>query len=63
MTPGRFDPESLKVFRSHYPDGENFLVTPGIESPYDHTFEGLVVRVTGCRDLLFRTTPPTAAHS
>jgi len=63
MTPGRFDPESLKVFRSHYPDGENFLVTPGIESPYDHTFEGLVVRVTGCRDLLLRTIRPTAAHS
>jgi hypothetical protein len=63
MTPGRFDPESLKVFRSHYPDGENFLVTPGIERPYDHTFEGLVVRVTGCRDLLLRTIRPTAAHS
>jgi len=55
LNPARFDAESLKVFRSHYPDGENFLVAPGIDSPYDHTFDGLIVRVTGCRDVLSRT--------
>lgn len=54
LNPARFDPESLKVFRSHYPDGENFLVAPGIDSPYHHTFDGVVVRVTDCPDLLLR---------
>jgi hypothetical protein len=54
LNPARYDPESLKVFRSHYPDGENFLVAPGIDRAYEHTFDGLVVHVTGCRDLLLR---------
>jgi len=26
--PSEFDPTSLKVFRSHYPRGKNYLVTP-----------------------------------
>jgi hypothetical protein len=54
LNPARFDAESLKAFRSHHPGGENLLLAPGIDSPYDHTFDGLIVRVTGCRDLLLR---------
>jgi predicted AAA+ superfamily ATPase len=55
LNPARFDPESLRVFRSAYPRGENFLVAPGIDSPYERSFEGLIIRVIGCRDLLTPT--------
>jgi hypothetical protein len=55
LNPAHFDPESLRVFRSLYPEGDNFLVAPGIASPYERRFEGLVVSVTGCRDLLGRS--------
>lgn len=55
LNPARFNPESLRAFRSAYPRGENFLLAPGIDSPYERRFEGLVVRVIGCRDLLIST--------
>jgi len=54
LNPAHFDPESLRFFRSLYPYGDNFLVAPGIDSPYERRFKGLVIRVTGCRNLLLR---------
>lgn len=39
-----FDPANLRVFRRHYPDGENFVVTPRIDAPMERKFDGLRVR-------------------
>lgn len=52
MNPDRFDPRSLKVFRQAYPNGHNYVVCPGVESPYDRRCGDLIVRVVGCRDLM-----------
>jgi hypothetical protein len=40
-----FDPVSLKVFRSYYPHGRNFLVTPLAGPAYSRRFGDLEVRV------------------
>lgn len=32
--PAGFDPEALTLFRSWYPEGRNFVVTPGVGRPY-----------------------------
>ena len=52
INPDRFNPESLKVFRALYPQGRNYLVCPGIQDSYERRFEGLILRITGCQDLL-----------
>jgi predicted AAA+ superfamily ATPase len=44
--PGAFDSSSLKVFRSHYPKGRNYLVTPSAETAYTRSYGD--VRVTLC---------------
>ncbi len=43
--PGAFDSTALQLFRSHYPKGRNFLVTPSGEPGYDKRFGKLKVRV------------------
>ena len=43
--PGQFDPASLEVFRSHYPKGKNYLVTPHDAPPYARRFGTLEVAV------------------
>lgn len=48
----RFNPESLKVFRGLYPKGRNYLVCPGVQESYERRFDSLILRITGCRDLL-----------
>ena len=48
----RFDPKSLAVFRELYPHGSNYLVCPGIKSPFTRRFGHLVVKVVGCRELI-----------
>jgi hypothetical protein len=52
INPDRFNPECLKVFRALYPRGRNYLVCPGIQDSYERRFEGLILRITGCRNLL-----------
>jgi predicted AAA+ superfamily ATPase len=52
INPDRFDPKSLKVFRTLYPDGRNYLVCPGVKEPYQRRLGKLIVRVTGCQGLL-----------
>ncbi len=52
INPKRFDPESLRVFRSLYPQGRNYLVCPGIEASYERRFDKLILQITGCQDLL-----------
>ena len=43
--PGTFDSSAIKVFRSYYPKGRNYLVTPSAEAAYSRTYGGVNVRV------------------
>ncbi|MBI4522300.1 MAG: ATP-binding protein [Deltaproteobacteria bacterium] len=43
--PAQFDPASLQVFRSRYPRGRNYLVTPHEGPPYARKFATLEVAV------------------
>jgi len=43
--PGAFDPVSFKLFRSYYPKGRNYLVTPSGDPAYDKRYGDLDVRV------------------
>ena len=43
--PGAFDPAALKLFRSYYPKGRNYLVTPSGDPAYDKRYGNLAVRV------------------
>ncbi|MBI4496253.1 MAG: ATP-binding protein [Deltaproteobacteria bacterium] len=52
INPDRFDPISLRVFRGLYPQGRNYLVCPGIQDSHERRFDSLILRTTGCRDLL-----------
>ncbi|MCI0588246.1 MAG: DUF4143 domain-containing protein [Planctomycetes bacterium] len=45
--PSAFDPAGLKVFRSHYADGKNYLVTPEEGPAHSRRLGGLEVRVGG----------------
>ena len=44
--PGAFDSTALKVFRSYYPKGRNYLVTPSTETAYTRSYGD--VQVTLC---------------
>jgi predicted AAA+ superfamily ATPase len=52
MNPDNFDPEGLKVFRSQYPKGRNFVTGPWIDAPYDRRYGDLVVTCGAPADLL-----------
>ena len=43
--PGAFDCSALKLFRSYYPKGRNYLVTPSGDRAYDKNYGNLVVRI------------------
>ena len=43
--PASFDPRALKLFRSWYPQGRNFLVSPSGDPPYTRRFGNLDVKV------------------
>ena len=43
--PKSFDPASLRVFRSHYPKGRNYLVTPRVGSSYVKRLHDLEITV------------------
>lgn len=49
--PGEFDATALKVFREHYPKGENYLVSPIMGPSYKKQAKGLELRVTGLEEL------------
>jgi predicted AAA+ superfamily ATPase len=51
ISPGRFEPNSLRVFREQYPAGRNFLVCPLVREPFEFFSENLKIRVCDCRDL------------
>ena len=43
--PGAFDSSALKLFRSYYPKGSNYLVTPSGDPAYSKRYGALEVRV------------------
>jgi hypothetical protein len=43
--PSDFDPSALRVFRSYYPNGENYLVSPLSGAAYLRRFGHLTVKV------------------
>ena len=43
--PDAFDAAALRVFRTHYPNGRNYLVTPSGDPPYAKRFGGLEVKI------------------
>lgn len=52
INPDRFNPGVLAVFRDQYPRGRSYVVSPGIDEPYERRRDGLVVRSVGCGDLI-----------
>jgi predicted AAA+ superfamily ATPase len=52
VNPDRIETDSFEAFRELYPRGRNFVVGPGVETPYDRRIGGVVVRVTNCAELL-----------
>ena len=43
--PGALDCSAIKLFRSYYPKGRNYLVTPSGDRAYDKNYGNLVVRI------------------
>jgi hypothetical protein len=41
--PDKFRPENLTVFRSQYPNGENWVLSPGIKKSYQRRYDNLTV--------------------
>jgi uncharacterized protein len=52
VNPDNFDPAALKVFRSQYPEGRNFVAGPWIDGPYDRRYGDLAVTCGSPADLL-----------
>jgi len=52
INPERFDSESLWAFRQLYPRGRNYVVCPGITEAYEWRSKGLIIKATGCEELL-----------
>jgi len=50
-TPDRFDAKSLALFRQAYPDGENYVVCPGVLTPYERRYGDLLIRFCGASHL------------
>ena len=45
MTPASFDPSALATFRKRYPRGRNWVLSPGVDEPYEREYRGLLVSV------------------
>jgi uncharacterized protein len=48
----RFDPTNLVHFRSHYPRGDNWIITPNDEGEFTRSLHGLTVRFAGMSQIL-----------
>lgn len=44
INPDQFDPANLAVFRSLYPEGDNYILSPAVKSPYQRRYNNLIVR-------------------
>jgi uncharacterized protein len=49
--PGNYKPSALEVFRTYYPKGRNYLVTPAAHPGYERQYGDLCVRVCTPTDL------------
>lgn len=52
IDPDRFDPDSMKHFRSFYPEGRNLLICPHVRESYRRSMAGLIIDVLSTRHLL-----------
>ncbi|MCB9757904.1 MAG: hypothetical protein H6753_05740 [Candidatus Omnitrophica bacterium] len=46
-----FDPAALKVFRSYYPKGNNYLVCPLMDKPYVKRYGSLIVTICAPQEI------------
>ncbi|MCG3205604.1 MAG: hypothetical protein KCHDKBKB_02326 [Elusimicrobia bacterium] len=44
-SPNDFDPKALLTFRSYYPKGSNFILSPEVANPYNKIFKKQTVRI------------------
>jgi hypothetical protein len=60
ISPDRFEPASLLVFRSAFSGGRNYLICPSVDAPFARRYGDLVVRVGSCQTLLTELSPARA---
>lgn len=53
INPDQFDPKTLRVFRSLYPEGDNFLISPKIKQSFKRRYNDLIVNLCSLNDLLY----------
>jgi predicted AAA+ superfamily ATPase len=51
LNPDRYDPTRLVLFRSLYPEGKNYVVSPNIKSPYERRYEKLKVEFISIKQI------------
>jgi hypothetical protein len=51
INPDHFDPANLTFFRSLYPEGENYVLSPNIKSSYQRRYGKLPVRFISINQL------------
>jgi hypothetical protein len=51
VNPDHFDPSHLKVFRSLYPEGRDYVISPHVKSVYRRRFEGRQVDFISTTDI------------
>lgn len=53
-TDSAFNPDGLLAFRSHYPEGENFVTAQNIDLPYSKNYKGVQVHFLSLTELIKR---------
>jgi predicted AAA+ superfamily ATPase len=51
VSPDAFDVKNLALFRQAYPDGDNYVVCPGVPVPYERRQGNLLIRFCGAAHL------------
>jgi hypothetical protein len=51
INPDHFDPVNLRVFRSLYPEGKNYVLSPNIKSPYQRRYDSLQIHFISVNQL------------
>ena len=49
--PDQFDPKSLDVFRAQYPEGENYVISPFIKTPFKKSYRNLKITYCSAKEL------------
>jgi uncharacterized protein len=50
INPDKFKPDDLSVFRSLYPEGKNFVLSPYVKTPYQRRFGKMLVQFSSLID-------------